>query len=282
MLNGLECLLSDSAVSQNDFNAYLADTAHVSYDLANQGDQIEGDLLFYGARYAELSRLHTELAELTVGPSFNMAHFGWDNVRLGVYAILGGVRLDEANYSGTLGTDVRLAWLPDIRSKFESKNEFRRHWFNDSATYPTVSDRNGYRLSSRFAYTYFLTASLAVRTEISGGHENTATDFADDYELGAGAGLRKTFTSPIKALKRPWAVDLDGGYLARWYDEADAAIDAAHVQEDDEYWVRSTLTVPVADDWALMMAGEYRRAVSNYPTDDFANGSVTVSVLKKF
>ena len=281
-LNGLNFLLNESAVSQSDFNAYLAATAHVSYDLASQGDLLEADLLFYGARYAELSRLHTEIAEVTVGPSFNMARLGWDNARLGVYAILGGVRLDEANYSGTLGAGVRLAWLPSIRSKLESKNEFRRRWFNDSTTYPSVSDRNGHRLSSHLAYTYFLTASLAVRAAVFGAREDTDTDYEDYYEAGASAGLRKTFASPVKALERPWLVDLDAGYLARRYDEPDASINAAHAQKDDEYWARSTLTVPVAQDWALMLSGEYRRAVSNYPTDDYANGAVTVSVMKKF
>ncbi|PTW62068.1 uncharacterized protein DUF560 [Breoghania corrubedonensis] len=281
-LNGLDFLLNESAVSQSDFNAYLATTAHVSYDLARQGDLLEADLLFYGARYAELSRLHTEIAEVTVGPSFNMARFGWDEARLGVYAILGGVRLDEANYSGTLGAGARLAWLPRIRSRLESKSEFRRRWFNDSPTYPSVSDRNGYRISSQLAYTYFLTAGLAVRGAVSGAREDTKTDAEDYFEAGVSAGLRKTFASPLKVVEQAWFVDLDAGYVARWYDVPDSAINAADSQKDDEYWLRSTLTVPVAEDWALMMTGEYRRAVSNYPTDDYANGSVSVSVMKKF
>ena len=281
-LNGLEFLLGDSAVSQSDANAYLAATAHVSYDLASQGDLLEADLLFYGARYAQLSRLQTEIAEITVGPSFNMARVGWDDARLGVYAILGGVRLDGANYSGTLGAGIRLAWLPDVRSRLESKNEFRRRWFNDSATYPNVSQRNGDRFSTRLAYTWFMTPGLAFRGALSGAREEA--DAADQtfWEAGASAGLRKTFASPVAVLERPWFVDLDAGYLARWYDEPDAGIDARHSQKDDEYWMRSTLTVPVAEDWALMLAGEYRRAVSTYPTDDYANAAVTVSVMKKF
>ncbi len=281
-LNGLEFLLNDSAVSKSDFNAFVAGTAHVSYDLASQGDLLEADVLFYGARYAELSRLHTELMEVTFGPSFNLARFGWDDARMGVYGILGGVRLDETNYSGTVGAGVRFAWLPSIRSKIESKNEFRRRWYNDSITYSSVSDRNGYRLSSRLAYTYLLTGSVSLRSAVFGAMENTGTDYEDYYELGASVGLRKRFASPVKALERPWSVDLDGGYLGRWYDAPDPVINAAETQTDDELWVRTALTVPLAEDWAVMLSGEYRRAISNYPTDDYANGSVTASVMKKF
>ncbi|MBL6431066.1 MAG: hypothetical protein HPM95_06945 [Alphaproteobacteria bacterium] len=62
----------------------------MSYDLGNQGDLLEADILFYGDRYLDTGRLNSEMAEITFGPSFNLARFDIDDARFGVYGIAGG------------------------------------------------------------------------------------------------------------------------------------------------------------------------------------------------
>ena len=62
----------------------------------------------------------------------------------------------------------------------------------------------------------------------------------------------------------------------------DPAIDAEETEHDWELFVGAELTVPLKDNWAVLAETEYRSYDSNYPTRDFDNFSVSLSVLRSF
>jgi tetratricopeptide (TPR) repeat protein len=281
-LNGVTFLLDDTAVGRPDWNAFVAGNIHAAYDLGTQGDLLEADLLFYGGRYFDSTRLNSELAEFTFGPSINMARFDIDNARLGVYGILSGVRLDDSNYSGAAGIGTRFAAQPDLRSALNAKLEYRYRWFRDSATYPTVSNRNGYQLLAQLTNTYQLSPNWLARVTLLGDYENAAARFEQSWELGAGIGAAYSFASPIEMLEAPWSIDTEVGYIRRQYDQPDPAVSATLAQRDNEFWIRSGLTVPIRSDFAVALSAEFRRLQSNYQTRDYSNTSVTLSVVKAF
>ena len=51
-------------------------TLHYGYDLKNQGDRIEFDVLTYNASYFDLTDIDLNFFEATLGPSFNLKRFG--------------------------------------------------------------------------------------------------------------------------------------------------------------------------------------------------------------
>ncbi|MHC5656242.1 tetratricopeptide repeat protein [Stappia sp.] len=281
-LNGLPFLLDDTAIGRPDWNVFIAGNAHFAYDLGNQGDLLEADLLFYGGRYFDATRLDTELAELTFGPSFNLARFNIDNARIGFYGIAGGVRLDDANYSGALGFGTRFAIQPDSRTALTSKLEYRRRWYRDTATYPTVSNRDGYQIAGQTTYAYAFDRNWSFRGFVMGDYEQAAAHFEESWELGAGIGATYRFASPVAALSGAWSLDAETGYIRREYRAPDPSVNPSSAETDNEFWLRGGLTVPIRSDIAVALTTEFRRLQSNYPTRDYSNTSVMMSVVKAF
>lgn len=281
-LNGVTFLLDDTAIGRADWNAFVAGNVHAAYDLGTQGDLLEADLLFYGGRYFDSTRLNTELAELTFGPSFNLARFDIDNARLGLYGILTGVRLDNSNYSGATGFGARFGMQPSPLSSVNAKVEYRYRWYRDSRTYPTVSDRNGYQILAQLTNSYQFSAAWSGRVALLGDYEHASARYEQSWEAGASAGVTYRFASPVEMLRTVWSVDADAGYTRREFAAPDPAISATKSQTDNELWVRGALNVPFRQDIAMSLAAEFRRMQSNYQTRDYSNTSLTLSLIKTF
>lgn len=281
-LNGRDVFLDDTATGKADFNAFAAGRAYGSYDLGTQGDLIEADLVFYAARFADQVRLDTGLAEVTIGPSFNMARFNWDNIQLGIYGVASGVRLNHANYNGAVGVGSRLVARPDIQTEVTAKVEWRQRWFNDTSDYPTVSDRNGYYVQFASKISRQLTKALRTRVLALADFEETAKRFQQSWEAGAGIGATYQFKSPIKQLPHLWALDLEAGYIYRSYAAPDPLVNATEKQRDHEGWVRAALNIPLKYNISAGLVGEFRRQYSNYDLSSYSNASAMISLRKAF
>ena len=281
-LNGRSFVLDETSTGQSDLNLFAASSIHGAYDLGRQGDLLEADLILYGARYREVSRLDTFLAELTFGPSFNLARFNIDNARLGIYGIANGVRLDYANYSGSLGAGVRIAVEPDVLTKVDAKFEWRKRWYRDTLTSTTLSDRSGYLARGEMTVTRRISAAFSARALILGDFEEARKAWVQSWETGFGLGGTYKFGSPIAALPDQWSIDLEAGYIRRVYQGADPLVNANEVQKDHEGWARASLLVPLRQNVALGLTGELRRQYSNYDLASYTNASATVSLMKAF
>jgi len=281
-LNGRDFILDETATGQSDVNGFAAGRVYGSYDLGTQGDLIEADLLFFAARYADLVRLDTGLAEVTLGPSFNLARFNIDDTQLGFYGVVSGVRLNHDNYNGALGAGARLVMQPDIRTQIDAKFEWRYRWYYDTDEYPAVSDRTGSYL--RFASTVSRQVSKAWRARVLllADFEDARVDYDQSWEVGGGVGATYRFRSPFKQLPHLWSLDLEAGYINRQYAEPDPLIDAADSEFDHEGWLRGALNVPLKYDFSLALTGEFRRQYSNYDLSTYSNTSAMISVTKAF
>jgi len=281
-LNGGTFLLDDTATGTADTNAFLAARLQGSYDLGTQGDLIETEFVFYGARYADIVRLDTALAELTFGPSINLERFNLDDTRLGLYAIAAGIRLNHANYNGALGVGARLVSRLTPAVLLDTKVEWRRRWYNDTAEFPTVSDRNGSFLRLAATLSRKISPSVTMRALVLADFEETRQEWTQSWEAGGGLGATVRFASPIERLQQPWSLDLEAGYIFRSYQGPDPFVDPVQAQEDHEGWVRKGLSVPLSQDLALGLTGEFRRQYSNYDLATYSNASALFSLTKTF
>lgn len=282
-LNGTAFTLDDAGTGKADVNAFLSANVRFSYDLASQGDRLEADLIFYGARYGDISRLDTEMAEITFGPSFNLARFGLDDARLGIYGIANGIRLDGANYSGGFGAGARVAVNLSERAGVQSRIEVRHNWFNDTAKQPNLSDRAGYAVRLASSYQYRLTETFTARITLLGDVVTANKAYKSNKAGGFAVGGTYRFASPFKLSALPWSVDVEGGYLHRGYNEPDSLINRNKAQRDNEGWLRTSLLMPLGEGkMALGLTGELRRQQSNYDLNDYTNASGMLSVMRRF
>ncbi|WP_269583253.1 hypothetical protein [Roseibium sp. Sym1] len=281
-LNGGTFLLDDTATGQADVNAFLAGRAHGSYDLGRQGDLLEADFIFYGARYADIVRLDTALAELTFGPSLNLERFNLDDSRLGLYAIAAGIRLNHANYNGALGLGARFVSQVTPAVLVDAKVEWRRRWYNDTAEYSTVSDRNGSYWRLAAVVSRKLSPAVTMRALILADFEEAKQQWTQSWEAGGGLGATVRFAAPFERLRLPWSLDLEAGYIFRSYQGPDPLVSATTAQQDHEGWFRTGLSVPLSRDFALGVTGEFRRQKSNYDLGTYTNSSALLSLTKTF
>ncbi|WP_417692545.1 tetratricopeptide repeat protein [Roseibium sp.] len=281
-LNGSTFLLDETSTGRADVNLYGVSTGHLGYDLGTQGDALEADFLAYGSHYRDVSRLDTVLSEVTFGPSLNLARFGIGSGRLGLYGIVSGVHLDYANYSAALGGGTRIALRPADKTELSGKLEFRRRWYNDTATNPTLSDRAGYQLKGNLTLTHQLTGALSARVTVLGDFEEAKSVWRQSWEIGGSAGATVQFASLLPTLPHSWSASLDVGYLHRTFQGADPVVSATEAQEDDEGFVRATLTVPLRSDFAVSVTGEYRRLFSNYDLSTYSDVAASVALIKTF
>lgn len=281
-LNGRDFLLDETSTGQADVNVFAAANLHGAYDLGSQGDTLEADLLIYAARYHEVVRLDTGIAELTFGPSFNMKRFEMDNTRAGIYGILSGVRLNHANYLGTVGAGARFVSLINPKVRVVGKAEFRRRWYNDTAAFTTASERNGYVLRTDIKVSHQTTATWRSRVFVIADFEEAKTDYNQSWEAGGGIGGTYKFASPIEKLTQPWSFDMEAGYVYRKYDAPDPVISTTDTQFNHEGWARAVLSVPFRPDVAMSLTGELRRQYSNYATSSYTNASAILSLMKTF
>lgn len=281
-LNGGTFLLDETSTGQADVNGFVAGNVHAAYDLGTQGDLLEADLIFYGARYADLSRLDTALAELTVGPSLNLKRFNFENGRLGVYGIFSGIRLNYANYYGGLGGGARVAYQLDPLTGLAGELEYRRRWYHDTAEYSTVSDRNGYQIKAGLTLTRQVSGAFATRAVLRADYEETRQDWDQSFEIGFGIGGTYRFASPVAFLPYDWSIDVEAGYLRRTYDAPDPLIDPTESQFDNEGWIRGVLSVPLKPDVVVGLTAEFRRQQSNYDLATYSNASTMLTLAKSF
>ncbi|MHA7773893.1 hypothetical protein [Roseibium sp. M-1] len=281
-LNGGTFLLDDTSTGTADVNGFLAARLQGSYDLGLQGDLLEADFVFYGARYADLVRLDTALAELNLGPSINLERFDIDDSRVSVFAIASGIRLNHANYNGAVGVGTRFVSQLTPATLIDAKLEWRRRWYNDTAEYSTVSDRNGSYWRLAATLTRQLSQKITARALVLADFEEAKRPWTQSWEVGGGIGATIQFASPIGKLTLPWSLDLEAGYIYREYQGPDPLVDASAAQRDNEGWMRGGLSVPLRQDIALGFTGEFRRQYSTYDLGIYSNGSATLSLTKSF
>ena len=198
---------------------------HWSHDLPSQGDTLEVDLIAYGSKQFEREELDVALAELTVGPAFDMGRFGIDNAALGVYGIGSGVLLGEDFYSAGIGAGTRFVIRPNPATYLMAALEYRHKDYHDSDSSPTASLRDGDELRTFGTATYILSPTTVLYGNAYLQQAWADADYLTYLEGGFTVGPRYSFASPIASDALPWIVAVNTGALFRNYADPDPMID---------------------------------------------------------
>jgi tetratricopeptide (TPR) repeat protein len=282
ILNGLPFVLDPSARGASDGNVYGAGVFHLSHNLPSQGDTIEADLVAYGSKQFHLDELDVALAELTVGPAFDMGRFGIDNAALGVYGIGSFVFVDGNFYSAAGGVGTRFVIQPQPGFSWTTALEYRYRGYHDSDDAPTASFRNGDEIRAYSNATYVLSPTIVLGAGAYIQHSAADQGYLAYTEGGFAAGPRYSFDSPLHDDRGDWTVYLNAGGVLRSYEDPDPAIDAAEAERDWEAFVGAGLTVPMTTNVALLAETEYRHVDSNYSTRQYDNFTVSLSIARGF
>ncbi len=283
-LNGIDFTLDNQSVGRSGWSALNIGTLHYGHDLKNQGDRIEFDFLVYSTAYFEneLQDIDLDFFEFTLGPSFNMKRWGWDQSRLFVYGIADLSYLGYETYFTAPGAGVRFLSFAAEQSVLDARIETRYREFNDTTLLPTNSLRDGLQTRVGGTYSYFFTPAFVLTTQAFVQREDAAASFYANWELALSGGFAWTFDNPVWNGQYPWTWQVGGGIRRKDYDMADPTIDPTQAERDDTWWARTAIVLPVAETWALVPQIEYYDQSSNYDLRTFDNLTTLVGVQKRF
>ncbi|MEM7191555.1 MAG: tetratricopeptide repeat protein [Pseudomonadota bacterium] len=283
-LNGLDFTLGSQSVGRAGWSALNIGTLHYSYDLEKQGDRLEFDFLAYSTAYfdSDLRDIDLDFFEFTFGPSFNLKRISWDQTRLFVYGIGDLAYLGYKSYFYAPGAGVRLLSFSAEQSVLDARIETRYRDFQDNSDLPTNSLRTGFQTRVGVNYSYYFAAGFVTTVQGYVQRESADVGFYSDWEMALSAGFAWTFTNPLWNAQYPLTWQLGGGFINRNYDEPDPTINRFEAEEDDTWWARTAVIVPVADTWALVPSAEYRDQNSNYDLRTFDNFTATLGIQKRF
>ncbi|KQT85746.1 tetratricopeptide repeat protein [Aurantimonas sp. Leaf443] len=280
-LNGVDYILDDTFTERPDVNGFASLLLNYSHDLPGQGDRLEATFTAYGSLYAERDELNTALAELTVGPSFDLGRYGLDDTRLSVYGILGGAVLQADPYLASGGLGIQASTLIDPQLRLTGNLEARHEAFQDSTDRPTSSDRTGERYNASLAAQYALSDRTVLFSTLIGERRLADADYLSYGEVGGVLGVSHSFASPVAALEAPWTLTLAAGLSGRWFDEPDRLV-GSDEEHDREFFLQATQLVPLRDEWAMQLQAGYRDVASNYDMRDYDNLRAAIAILKRF
>jgi hypothetical protein len=280
-LNGINFTLNQNAIAASDWSSVSVGTLHYSYDLKNQGDRIEFDVVGYNASYFKLTDIDLDFVEATLGPSFNLRRWNMDKSRLFIYGIGDETLLGNDQYFAGGGGGIRLLSYATERSVLDMRFETRDLDYTNTTLRPTSSLYTGLQTRAGGSYSYFLAPGLIVTVEGYGQRVNAEAGFFSDWEFGASAGVSWTFGQPF-AWRWPWTLQVGAGGLNRNYDDPDPTINPNQSQVDRQFWGRAAMVVPIAATWAIIPQVEIRDQQSNYSISKFDDFSGLVGIQKRF
>ena len=284
-INGVPIRLDANARAQADGNVFALGDVHFIYDLQNQNDFIEANIVTYNALFFDVTRVNLQLLEGQLGPNFGFGRFGLDGTRLGAYGIAGVTALGSNLYTTQYGAGARFQSRLGGNVLFDSRNEYRAVNYSNSSNYPTVRQQTG----GEFATTNTLTASVTPQILLQGTAQARfvygRNDFNtyDEYALWA-RGTYYFYLPKLGILSgdSPWSASLAGGGFLRYYDGPDPLLDPDNTEEDDTYWIEAGLEAPLEHGFSTFMTGQLRQQNSNYETRDYFNAILTVGLTKRF
>ena len=283
-LNGIDFTLDDQSVGRPGWSALNIGTLHYSYDLKKQGDKVEFDFLAYSTAYFEneLQDIDLDFFEATVGPSFNMKRWGMDQSRLYVYAIGDLAYLGYETYFTAPGAGIRILSFAAERSVLDARIETRYREFNNTFDLPTNSLRDGLQTRAGVTYSYYTSPGFVITTQGYAQREDADAEFYADWEIALSGGFAWTFNNPLRQAKFPWTWQMGGGVILRNYDSPDPTINFTEAEEDETWWARTALVLPIAETWALVPQVEYRDQKSNYAIRQYDDLLTLLGVQKRF
>jgi tetratricopeptide (TPR) repeat protein len=279
-LNGIEFTLSDAALADPDYNAYIAAVIHASHDLQDQGDRLNLDVNFYASKYDKHGELDTIAGEVQAGPVLDLGRIGMTDATLGLYAIGSAVQLGGVPYLYVLGAGGVLTTVPGDNAQLQTRFEYRYEDYQNSAARPNASDLTGARMRLTQAGQLHATDWLSLYSSGYAERKNGQTGIQTDWEAGAMTGATLAFGAKGSELP-PVSLDLQLGLAGRLYDTPDTTMSPDR-RLDKSAYVQASLNVPLTDHLAGTITAAYSRQISNYDLYTYDNASLSLALTTDF
>jgi hypothetical protein len=156
--------------------------------------------------------------------------------------------------------------------------------YTNSATYPTARLQDGSEVRGWLHLDGLIDDRTAATLALDARFVTGTTAFRSFSEIGLSARATRRFEGPTGGLiadDQPWSFSLAAGGTARSFARPDPLISPA-AQADTGYFLEASLGVPLRNNFAAFLTGQYRGQPSNYPTRACDGAVFTLGLSKRF
>ncbi len=281
--NGISATLSSQFTRRPDWNAFVTGNGRYTYDLGTQNNSvIESDGVFYYSKQRKVGTVDLALAELNLGPRFDVIPGDtlWMNLR--PYVLANDVFLDHEQYFYTLGSGIEASRPLGDRLAVDGVYEFRFKRFSDSPNQPTAVQLNSVVNSFALDFRYALLQSGVVGLGTSFAKEDAAQTFNSNKELDFRLNYTQSFDLPFSIPEGPLVVIPALYRIYTTYDDPDPSVDPTNKRVNQEW--RWAVTAQLGLYKGVAANVQFMRQVvgSSLPNFKYNNTSVTLGLLWTF
>jgi tetratricopeptide (TPR) repeat protein len=279
---------------QSGFDAVVSGNLEHVWDFGRQdGLSLVSTGLIYGSKYTNAAAYNTRagktdpqdllLAEGTTGLRFVLPSAEATTWTVRPYALLGTSLLNGSQYFTSYGGGLETAYRFDQgRWVVEGGYEAR---FSDYATRADVregSQQSGVDHILRGRLTRELAPGHLVSLDISGRDRVTGRDYYDFTGADFRASYYTVYGNPFGWDGQSWTTGFYAGLGMRTYGGPDRAVDPTQTRKDTDMRLGVTTTVPIADQWSVLLQAEYSRNGSNIRNYDYDNALGMIGLVWRY
>jgi tetratricopeptide (TPR) repeat protein len=276
--------LNQSAIGTADWGAVSTVQLRHTYDFGTQDKAtLETFFTAYANRQFQVSAANVQLADLTIGPRFQIFSTEFQDITVKPLFAGGAIWVNDTLYYGSWGGGVELNAMLSDRLRNITTAVWRRHNNQDTSYLPTNSLFRGTEYSFTTIFPFELTQVVSIFG--SGSAQRFLSDLApwQSYQLwGLGGGMSFRFVDPALRTGLPWTVSLTASNQWWHYDAPDATINPNTYRDQSDFILNLTLAVPFDERTTFSLSGGRFVRSATLPNYAFENNNVMFGVSWRF
>jgi hypothetical protein len=264
-----------------DWNLFTAISGTHTLDLVNQrGDTFETGITLYATRHNHVKTVETGVAEITMGPRFNLAELLTPGASLRPYALANVVTLNRNRYftsmGGGLGYQMPLTETISWTAGFET----RAKNYRTDASRSTVRNQVGYDQSYTTGFNWVLSASDALSFNAGFTRGVAREGFKSSRQHNFASGYTRKVDAPFRLAPEGerWTLGATVGRFITDYTRADTTVDPDTRRGDREWRYNLMVGVPITKSISGVLQGQRQTVWSSYLINKYTNNSITLGV----
>jgi hypothetical protein len=276
--------LNQTAVGTSDWGAVSTVQLRHTYDFGTQDKAtLETFLTGYANRQFQLSAANVSLADLTIGPRFQILSGSFEDITVKPLFAGGAIWVNDTLYYSSWGGGVETSAMLSDRLRNITTVVWRRHNNQDTGYLPTNSLFRGTEYSFTTVFPFDITQVVTLFG--SGSAQRFQSDLApwQSYQLwGLGGGMTFRFVDPALRTGLPWTVSLTASNQWWHYDAPDSTVDPNAYRDQSDFIVNLTLAIPFDERTTFSLSGGRFVRSATLPNYAFENNNVMLGISWRF
>ena len=221
--------------------------------------------------------------ELATGVRFKPAAIALPSLQVRPYLVLAGLAAQKHNYLNSRGLGLNADYQINEKTLASATYEYRRHHYANRVDVPAAEQLSGSNNNLRLQLNREIAPGHLISLELGLRHHQTGRAYYDYNSQELRLTYATSYLSPLPSMTGAyWSSSLWAGVGKRNYDMANPDITAEVLRKDNDWRVGASLSIPISNNWSVVMQLEHVNVISNLPNYQSRNTSLMGAVAYNF